>query len=194
MNFLRSFLHRHPQLHAAARGAVMTWRRWWRGLGGVHPSFHLAASSIVSRDLIAGPFSYIGPRCVVGPQVELGAYAMLGPSVSIVGGDHVFERAGVPIIFAGRPAMERTVIEADAWIGHGAILIAGVRIGRGAIVAAGAVVTRDVPPYEIHGGVPARKIRDRFATAAERVIHDRMLSEPPRRREFCAPLQLHQAA
>ena len=194
MNFLRTFLHRHPQWHAAIRGIVMGWRRWGRRLDRVHPTFYLASSSVVTRDLVAGPFSYIGPRCVLGPQVELGAYAMLGPSVSIVGGDHVFDRAGVPIIFAGRPPMERTVIEADAWIGHGSILIAGVRIGRGAVVAAGAVVTRDVPPYEIHGGVPARKIRDRFADAADRERHDRMLAEPPRRREFCPPLQLQQAA
>ena len=69
--------------------------------------------------------------------------------------------------------------------------MAGVSIGRGAIVAAGAVVTKDVPPYEIHGGVPARKITDRFADMHSRVIHDQMLAEPPRRRAFCEPQQLH---
>ncbi|HXJ71426.1 MAG TPA: acetyltransferase, partial [Candidatus Dormibacteraeota bacterium] len=74
------------------------------------------------------------------------------------------------------------------------ILLAGVRIGRGAIVAAGAVVTREVPPYEIHAGVPARKIRDRFATETDRQLHDKMLDEPARRRDFCPALQLHQAA
>lgn len=50
----------------------------------------------------------------------------------------------------------------DVWIGHGVVLLAGVHVGDGAIVAAGAVVTKDVPPYTIVGGVPAKKIRQRF--------------------------------
>jgi lysophospholipase L1-like esterase len=121
--------------------------------------------------------------------VQLGPYSMLGPRVSIVGGDHRFDRPGLPIIFSGRPALEKTIIEADVWIGAGAILLAGVRIGRGAIVAAGAVVTKDVAPYEVHGGVPARKIRERFANADDRELHDRMLAEPPRCGEYCRTLE-----
>ena len=116
---------------------------------------------------------------------------MLGPRVSVVGGDHVFDQPGTPIIFSGRPVLKQTTIEADAWIGCGAILMAGVRIGRGAIVAAGAVVTKDVPPYEIHGGVPARKISERFPEPADRLAHERMLAEPPRRRSFCPDLELN---
>jgi carbonic anhydrase/acetyltransferase-like protein (isoleucine patch superfamily) len=57
--------------------------------------------------------------------------------------------------------------------------MSGVRIGRGAIVGAGAVVTKDVPPYEIYAGVPARKIGERFSDPADREIHDRMLESPP---------------
>lgn len=48
------------------------------------------------------------------------------------------------------------------WIGTGAIILQGVTIGNGAVVAAGAVVTKDIPPYEVWGGVPARKIKDRI--------------------------------
>lgn len=54
------------------------------------------------------------------------------------------------------------VISDDVWIGYGATIMSGVNIGQGAIVAAGAVVTRDVPPYAIVGGVPAKIIRYRF--------------------------------
>jgi serine acetyltransferase len=68
--------------------------------------------------------------------------------------------------------------------------MAGVSIGRGAIVAAGAVVTKDVPPYEIHAGVPARKIGDRFASAAERTRHDAMLNGDAISGAYPQPLEL----
>lgn len=54
------------------------------------------------------------------------------------------------------------IVEDDAWIGYGAIIMSGVHIGRGAVVAAGAVVTQDVPAYAIVGGVPAKIIKYRF--------------------------------
>lgn len=57
---------------------------------------------------------------------------------------------------------KRTRLGNDVWVGHGAIIIAGVTVGDGAVVGAGAVVTKDVPPYAIVGGVPARVIRYRF--------------------------------
>lgn len=55
------------------------------------------------------------------------------------------------------------VLEDDVWIGYGATVLSGVRIGQGAVVAAGAVVNRDVPPYAIVGGVPAKVIKYRFS-------------------------------
>ena len=54
------------------------------------------------------------------------------------------------------------IIHDDVWIGYGVTILSGVHIGKGAVVAAGAVVTRDVPPYSIVGGVPAKVIKYRF--------------------------------
>ena len=54
------------------------------------------------------------------------------------------------------------IVEDDVWIGHGASILSNVHIGQGAIVAAGAVVTKDIPPYAVVGGVPAKVIKYRF--------------------------------
>lgn len=57
------------------------------------------------------------------------------------------------------------IIEEDVWIGSNVVILSGVKIGRGAVIAAGAVVTKEVEPYSIVGGVPARKIKMRFTNA-----------------------------
>lgn len=58
---------------------------------------------------------------------------------------------------------KRTIISNDVWIGHGAIIKAGITVGDGAIVGAGAVVVKDVPPYAVVGGVPAKVLKYRFS-------------------------------
>ena len=62
----------------------------------------------------------------------------------------------------GERRADRVVIGNDVWIGHAVIVMPGVKVGDGAVLAAGAVVTRDVAPYTIVGGVPAKQIRERF--------------------------------
>jgi phosphonate metabolism protein (transferase hexapeptide repeat family) len=69
-------------------------------------------------------------------------------------------------IFAWR-RRHRVVIGPDVWIGHGAILMPGINVGAGAVIGAGAVATKDVPPYTIMTGVPARPLRRRFSAEIE---------------------------
>jgi acetyltransferase-like isoleucine patch superfamily enzyme len=117
----------------------------------------------------------------------MGNYVMIGPSLLITGNDHRFDQPGSAVIFSGRPAPETCVIEDDVWFGARVTILMGIRVGRGAIVAAGAVVTRDVPPYTIVGGVPARPIRRRFDDEDAR-IHDAYLALPAHQGDFCEPM------
>lgn len=130
----------------------------------------------VSKDILADDYSYIGPNCLIYPKVKIGKFSILANNVSILGSDHNYRIAGTPIIFSGRDELCETIIGRDVWIGAYSIIMTGVKIGDGAIVAAGSVVTKDVLPYSIYAGIPARKIKDRFSEQ-EQEIHKKMLSD-----------------
>jgi acetyltransferase-like isoleucine patch superfamily enzyme len=119
--------------------------------------------------------------------VVMGKYVMIGPGLLITGDDHRFDKVGEAVIFSGRPEQRECIIEDDVWIGARAILLKGTRIRRGAVVAAGAVVVKDVDPYTIVGGVPARVIGQRFDQEEARQ-HDAFLAEPAREGEYAARL------
>jgi acetyltransferase-like isoleucine patch superfamily enzyme len=109
----------------------------------------------------------IGADCLVGELnvirgqggVTIGDRVYTSPLVQIVAVNHVFDDSARPFVEQGITA-EGIVIEDDVWIGSGAVITDGVRVGRGAVVAAGAVVTRDVPPHTLVGGIPAHVIRE----------------------------------
>lgn len=109
-----------------------------------------------------GDFSSIGPDCVVPKNTVIGKYVMMAPEVHIVQNNHRIDDVTVPMCFQGSVTdTPPTVIEDDCWIGVRTIFTPGHRIGRGSIVAAGSVVTKDVEPFSIVGGNPARLIRKR---------------------------------
>lgn len=163
----------------------------------VHSTFYLGGNSKISSDLHADAYSYVGPGCMIYPNVHIGAYSMIANNVSIIGGDHQFKKAGIPIIFSGRETMKKTIIGKDCWIGAHSIIMAGVRIGDGSIIAAGSVVTKDVPEFCIYGGVPAKKIKDRFNSYKEIEHHKAFLNIPVEQIDqsiinYTSPLQINQ--
>lgn len=105
-----------------------------------------------------------------GSGLEIGNFCSIGGDVTfILGGEHRLD------FLTTYPVMEKilrnkvdtlskgkVIVDDDVWIGHGATVLSGVHIMRGAVVAAGAVVTKDVPPYAIVAGVPAKIIKYRF--------------------------------
>ncbi len=90
-------------------------------------------------------------------DIRIGKNVLIGPNVVIRSNNHSFERTDIPIREQGIDYGE-IIIEDDVWIAANAVILPNVRIGRGAVVAAGAVVTKDVAPFTIVGGVPAREI------------------------------------
>jgi len=112
------------------------------------------------QKLVIGRFSAIGP----GVQVIMpsGEHPMVGPSTypfTMFGGEWTDITLDV---FLAIPAKNDTVLGNDVWIGREAVIMPGVTIGDGAVIAAHSVVTRDVAPYAVVGGNPARVIRPRF--------------------------------
>ena len=111
--------------------------------------------SQVRRDgVVIGPDSLINRGCVLdarGP-LRIGAHVSVSPNVVILTTQHIADHPD--FITETKPV----AIHDYAWIGMRAMIMPGVTIGEGAVVAAGSVVTRDVPPYTIVGGVPARPI------------------------------------
>jgi acetyltransferase-like isoleucine patch superfamily enzyme len=107
-----------------------------------------------------GSNSLIGEYTVVRAQggVSIGDRVYTSPFTQILAVNHVYDNPLRPFVDQGITA-QGIAIEDDVWIGAGAIITDGVRVGKGAVVAAGAVVTKDVAPHSVVGGVPARLIK-----------------------------------
>lgn len=122
-------------------------------------------TEFVKRDITLGKNVQFGRYCNIAADVEIGNDVLCASKVSFVEGrDHMYDMPGRTIWDSPRGESSKTIVEDDVWIGDSAVIMGGVRIGKGAIIAAGAVVTKDVPPCEVWGGVPAKKIKNRFAS------------------------------
>ncbi|MGK0553069.1 CatB-related O-acetyltransferase [Macrococcus capreoli] len=122
-------------------------------------------------------YTYLGYGCKLN-NVTIGRYCSLASDIKIGLGKHptnLFSTS--PIFYSDKnpfgiklkrklnfdDSSLETTIGNDVWIGANVIIMDGVNIGDGAIIGAGSIVTKDIPPYEIHVGAPAKKIKDRFS-------------------------------
>jgi len=145
----------------------------------------IGAGSRIAHSTL-GDYSYCDRMCDIA-NASVGKFANIAAFVRIGPTDHPMDRASLhhflyrssyywedaaddPAFFARRRA-RRCEIGHDTWIGHGAVIRPEVTVGHGAVVGAGAIVTRDVAPYTIVAGNPARPIRPRFGPGvAERML------------------------
>ncbi|AWW30601.1 acyltransferase [Echinicola strongylocentroti] len=111
----------------------------------------------VGNNSSIGPYAYIG----CSGYIEIGDNVMMSPRVSIYSENHNFGDTENPMIEQG-VTRSFAKIEDDCWIASNSIILAGVTVGRGSVVAAGSVVTKDVPPYSIVGGNPAKLLKTRL--------------------------------
>lgn len=122
---------------------------------------NIESGAIFGPQVSLGNYSGLGSRCELYGEVTIGEYVMIGPETVVYTTGHRFDRLDVPIGKQGSIGIKPVVIGNDVWIGRRVIIMPGVTIGDGCVIGAGAVVTKDVPPYSVAGGVPARIIRSR---------------------------------
>lgn len=123
----------------------------------IGPHVHLGSGRLIK----IGSRSGLGRGCRIYGGITIGDDVMLGPNVTTLSENHGFADPDVPIGEQPSSPLSPPRIDDGAWIGAQALILPGRVIGKGAIVGAGAVVTRDVAPFTIVGGNPARVIGTR---------------------------------
>ena len=131
-----------------------------------------AQSNIINTKM--DKHSFCGYGCEIS-NCEIGSFTSISNNVIIGGGTHPMEWVGMsPVFYEGRDSInykfsvhkrrknKKVIIGSDVWIGQNVMIKEGIKIGHGAIIGMGSIVTKDIEPYMIYAGNPAKKIRERF--------------------------------
>ena len=160
----RAGYHVHPQSFVAL------------GANVIADTFTLGALSTIASgckirgEVTVGELTGLNPGVVTIGKVTIGSRVRIAAYVVLVGENHVFNDPDIPIMDQGLTSIG-VVIEDDVWIGANVSVVDGVTVGAHSVIAAGAVVTKNVEPYSVMAGVPARRASDR---------RDRKPTEPRR--------------
>lgn len=122
---------------------------------------------VFGEEFEIGDNSTVGFRSDIYGPVIIGKNVLIGPELAIYTHNHENSRTDVPMMNQGYSETKKVIINDDVWIGRRVLIMPGVEIGKGAIVAAGAVVTKNVKPYEVVGGNPARHLKYREGAPSE---------------------------
>jgi maltose O-acetyltransferase len=114
----------------------------------------------IAPNCCVGDNSELGSNCMIQSFTTIGSNVIMGPDVKIYTRNHNSSSNTIPIQLQGK-IQKKTVLGDDIWVGANVIILPGVTIGSHSIIAAGSVVTKNIEPYSIVGGVPAKLIKQR---------------------------------
>jgi acetyltransferase-like isoleucine patch superfamily enzyme len=166
----------HPGARLTVDGETASRERIVLG-NGVYLGAGVELAALAGGAIAIGDDTSLQAGCLVGGDVMIGAHCLFGKYVFVSSTQHRFRDRPSWLIrdqdglawsnpgALGSPRSSKIVIEDDCWIGQGVVINPGVTVGRGAVIGANSVVTQDVPPYEVWGGVPARRINTRLEFA-----------------------------
>ncbi len=122
---------------------------------------NIEKGAVFHSNVSLGNYSGIGVNALISSGVSIGDYVMMGPDCMMFTTNHGMERTDIPMMEQPSTAISPITIGNDVWIGARVIILPGVTVGDGSVIGAGSIVTKDVPPYTIVAGNPAKVIKAR---------------------------------
>lgn len=157
--FVNRFYHKYGRgaiIRSNARMDILPFNKFEIGSFSIIEDFSTINNGV--GEVVIGHHTLIGMSNVVIGPVNIGSNIIFAQNIVLSGLNHSYEDIDTPISL--QPVTTKTItIEDDCWIGANAVVVAGVTVGKHSIIAAGAVVTKDVPPYSIAAGNPAKIIK-----------------------------------
>ena len=137
---------------------------WAKRIANCGKNVNIERGAFFTPGLSIGDNSGVGIDCEVYGPVTIGKNVMMGPEVVIYTSGHRTDRTDIPMMAQGSTEAEPVTVGNDVWIGRRVMIMPGVTIGDGCVIGAGAVVTKNIPPYSVAGGVPAKVLKNRKNT------------------------------